>query len=409
MSQFKLCQSSKLIKTFWPLYMGFFLVGSEMYIISPLLEAISSDLSVSISASAQLITSYVIIQAILGPFISILYPRLGPRFMITIGIVIFSIGNILSVLVYDYWFVICSRGVAGLGVAFFGPSAWVWISHRIEENLRGKAIAFGMASFALGQVLGVPIGAYSAAFLSWQSVLAILGISAVLLLPSIWKRISSHSSSVIEIASENINHESNIIKTLLSSWQDKHLRWSYIITFLFHSASLGAYSFLAIYLSKNFFVHDKYIGFIGILSGVGTFLGSLTIGYISEKLFVKNKNRVIMFLAYCSLGGMIAIPLAFQISCLVLSVVFILIWFLFSGSFDSCQQHSVISLSKDNVPTNLSWNTSILYAASGVGVLIMSIKPESPNFISGIAFVIMLFSLVSALYLNMRLANVHKK
>ncbi|OTA17669.1 hypothetical protein Xvie_01063 [Xenorhabdus vietnamensis] len=409
MSQFKFFQSSKLIKTFWPLYMGFFLVGSEMYIISPLLEVISSDLSVSISASAQLITSYVIIQAILGPFISTLYNRLGPRFMITIGIVIFSIGNILSALTYDYWLVICSRGIAGLGVAFFGPSTWVWISHRIEENLRGKAIAFGMASFALGQVLGVPIGAYSAAFLSWQSVLAILGIAAMLLLPSIWKRIPSHSSSAIEIASENINLENNIIKTLLSSWQDKHLRWNYIITFLFHSASLGAYSFLAIYLSKNFFIHDKYIGFIGILSGVGTFLGSLTIGFISERLFVKNKKRGIMFLVYCSLGGMIAVPLAFQMSYLILSVFFILTWFLFSGSFDSCQQHSVISLSKDNIPTNLSWNTSILYAASGVGVLIMSIKPESPNFIAVMAFVMMFFSSLSALYLYIKIGSIYEK
>ncbi|CDG22355.1 membrane protein of unknown function [Xenorhabdus poinarii G6] len=409
MSHFKLSQSSGLIKIFWPLYMGLFLVGSEMYIISPLLEAVSYDLSVSIAASAQLITSYVIIQAILGPFISTLYDKLGPRAMITIGIIIFSIGNILSALTYNYWFVVCSRGIAGLGVAFFGPSTWVWISHRIEENLRGKAIAFGMASFALGQVFGVPIGAYSAAFLSWQLVLAIIGIAAILLLPSIWKRISSHSSNAIEMAPDNTHFDNNIIKTLLSPWQDKNLRWSYIVTFLFHSASLGAYSFLAIYLSKHFFIHDKYIGFIGILSGIGTFLGSLVIGYISERLFVKRRNGVIIFLIYCSLGGMIAVPLAFQMSYLILSVIFIFIWFLFSGSFDSCQQHSVIFLSKDNIPTSLSWNTSILYAASGVGVLIMSIRPEEPNFISGMAFLMMLVSLVSSLYLHIRIRNIDDK
>ncbi|WP_422526065.1 MFS transporter [Serratia fonticola] len=392
-----------LVQRFWPLYIALFFVGAEMYVVAPLLGNISSDLSISIAAAAQLVTAYVIVQAVCGPFIGLLYNKLGPRSMIVTGLLVFTAGNVLSANVHDYWLVLGSRSIAGLGVAFFGPAAWTWMSHTVEEHLRGRAVANGMAAFALGQVLGVPIGAFTASFFSWRVVVAGLGVATLFLIPAVWRKVVLHDSFVAKLTSSSGVSRPNMqwLRVLIIPWQNKTLRLSYTATFFFHAASLGAYTFLATRLIRDFALTETLAGMTGILSGVGTLLGAMIAGQIADKKAHSNQNEIpSTLLVFWTLGAIVAIPLALGAPWLWLTVFAVFAWFVFSGAFDSNQQDSVIRLSGENAASSLSWNTSTLYAASASGVWIMSIAPENSKFIATVALVLALLSAGAALRLR---------
>lgn len=271
-----------------------------MYVVAPLLGNIASDLGASLSAAAQLITAYVLVQAIGGPFIGLLYKKLGPRSMVVTGILIFAIGNMASALAQNYGLVLACRGLAGLGVSFFGPAAWIWMSQTAATHLRGRSIGYGMAAFALGQVFGVPIGAFSSAFYSWRVVVAVLGGAALLVLPSIWKKIGALASRGAGRGS--LPSSDHWLRSLLAPWRIKELQWSYLLTFLFHAASLGAYTFLAVRLMRDFALSEMHVGVVGVLSGTGTLLGSIAAGHLSDKS-AKTGASSVLLLTYWALGA----------------------------------------------------------------------------------------------------------
>ncbi|WP_338009952.1 MFS transporter [Chromobacterium haemolyticum] len=388
--------TSQLMRKFWPLYAILFLVGAEMYVVAPLLENISSDLRVSLSAAAQLVTAYVLVQAIGGPFIGLLYKKLGPRSMIVTGIFIFAIGNMASALAQNYGLVLACRGLAGLGVSFFGPAAWIWMSQTVAPHLRGRSIGYGMAAFALGQVFGVPIGAFSSTFYSWRAVVAVLGGMSLLALPSIWKKIGP----LARLEAGGGPSSNHWLHSLLAPWRIKELQWSYLLTFLFHAASLGAYTFLAVRLMRDFALSETLVGIVGVLSGVGTLLGSIVAGYLSDKSAKRGRSSALL-LTYWVLGVSVAIPIALGSPWVMLSILSVLAWFVFSGAFDSNQQDSVMQLSGESPAPTLAWNTSMLYAAGAVGIWTLGIAPESSVFIATSACLLALLGLLAALRLRM--------
>lgn len=127
------------VLTFLPLYLLFFLIGTETFLVSPLLPSIAKDFREDVSMVAHTVTSYVLVYALFAPWLGNLSDRVGRKMFIVVGAVIFCFGNILASISTGVWFLIVARAIAGLGGAMAGPAMWAYISDETDQLMRGRA------------------------------------------------------------------------------------------------------------------------------------------------------------------------------------------------------------------------------------------------------------------------------
>lgn len=73
-----------------------FLIGIDLFVVSPLLPFISDAYQVSSAMTGWMVTVFAITYAIFAPFFGWLSDKNGRRSYITFGLVLFVISNILT-------------------------------------------------------------------------------------------------------------------------------------------------------------------------------------------------------------------------------------------------------------------------------------------------------------------------
>jgi DHA1 family inner membrane transport protein len=348
------------------LYMLLFLAGAEMYLVSPLLPALSEDFRVSVSAAASLVTAYVLTQAVFGPALGLAYGRFGARRLIVGGAATFAMGNLLAASTTEFPVLLAGRVLSGLGIAMAGPAIWTYIAHTARDSVRGTAIGFGMGSFALGQAAGVPAGAFIASAAGWRASFGVLAVATMIALPLSWMTLRETPCR---------NADSVRWRALIFAWTDRSVRLTLPSTFLFHAANLGAYTYLAEILHTRYGLATFQLGFIGVLSGVGTFFGSNLGGAVGDRLRRRGVTES-WLLPFWSLSLLTTMVVALSGFSLPVALVGVLLWFVAAGAFDTNQQTLISTLATEFTSVALAWNLSILFSAAAFGVWIMGVADD---------------------------------
>ncbi|KWT63405.1 hypothetical protein ADL21_03055 [Streptomyces albus subsp. albus] len=356
----------RLLRRYIPLYLFLFLVGAEMYLAAPLLSAVAADVGVPLAHTAHLVTAYVLVQALTGPALGLANSRLGPRAMVAAGTALFIAGNATAALSGDFTVLIASRIAAGLGVAMAGPAIWAWIAADAPEAVRGTAMGAGMGAFALGQVLGVPLGSFTADLADWHSPFALLGTAALVALPLMLYALR-HSN-----AGRRQRPPDNGLRPLLHVWTRSRLRRTLTATFLFHAASLGAYTYLPHLLGSRYGLSTSTLGTVGLLSGLGMFIGASLAGRIGDAVRTRGRDETVL-LPLWTITLLAVLVTAVGARSLWLNLVAVLAWFIAAGAFDTNQQTLVAAQSEGFTAVALSWNLAVLYAAASWGVWLMGV------------------------------------
>ncbi|MFF0452911.1 MFS transporter [Nocardia africana] len=383
-------------RQFGLLYLLLFLFGAEMYLVAPLLPTISDQLDVPTTQVATLVTVYVIVQAIAGPFQGLAYPALGARTLVVSGSLTFAAGNILAAAADHFLILTLSRAIAGLGVSLAGPAIWAWIANTAHQDTRGTAVGAGMGSFAVGQVCGVPIGAFIAATAGWHWSFAVMGLCAVLAAPLLYRALQ-HARPTPPADRPTGPHRA----TLLRAWRPGPLRAVLLITFGFHAANLGAYTFLSQILADKHHLDVAELGYVGAISGAGMFVGSLAGGRIGDRLRRRGRNEYTALPLWLLIVA-VTIVVAVLSNQLWLSLAVVPVWFSAAGAFDTNQQTTVARLSPGFTAVALAWNLSVLYAAAAFGVWVMSSGTNRAQSVSGVAGALLSMAFLGAVLLGAR-------
>ncbi|MFJ9616230.1 MFS transporter [Streptomyces noursei] len=380
----------RLLLGYLPLYLFLFLVGAEMYLVAPLLPTVAADIGVPVAGAAQLVTAYVLVQAVAGPPLGLANSRWGPRRMVGIGASLFIAGNATAALSGDYGVLIASRAAAGFGVAMAGPAIWAWIAASAPEAVRGTAMGAGMGAFALGQVLGVPVGGFAADLAGWHSPFALLGAAALAALPLMLYGLR-HSG-------EHHRHQraqDTGARVLWRVWTRARLRRALIVTFLFHAASLGAYTYLPDILGSRYELSTSALGAVGLLSGLGMFIGASLGGRFGDAVRARGRGEAVLLPLWAT-TLLVTLTVAVGPRSLWLNLAAVLVWFIAAGAFDTNQQTLVASHSDGFTAVALSWNLAVLYAAASWGVWLMGVHGVSVTAVIGMGTVMAALAVVIA-------------
>ncbi|HMN80483.1 MAG TPA: MFS transporter [Burkholderiaceae bacterium] len=143
-------------------------IGTNVLIVSGLLDVIAADLSVSISMAGQLTTVFAITVAVCGPLLATLTGRWGRRQLLTFALLASATGSLLAAFSVDYLSLCAARVVSGVGAAIFVPHAATTASLIAGPAQRGKAITTVFSGFVFASVMGVPIGNTIGEHFGWR-------------------------------------------------------------------------------------------------------------------------------------------------------------------------------------------------------------------------------------------------
>ncbi len=270
----------------WPvlisLFIFIFLIGTETFLISPILPQIANNFDSTIRETASIVTTYVLAYAFFAPVLGVMSDALGRRLFIIGGAGIFCLGNILASIASSLDILMIARCITGVGAAMAGPSIWAFIGDTTHYSLRGQIMSFGMAAFSFGQILGVPLGASIATLLGWKWAFASLGIMIFLVTPFLLfylRKYPHHRDVTSKIK----------LRLLFGILHNKPVLLALASTFFWAAANLGSYTFVGAILQSRYQLSTQFLGLAVTVVGISSLVGSLVGGRLAD--YWRSKKR----------------------------------------------------------------------------------------------------------------------
>ncbi|RAT94684.1 MFS transporter [Brevibacillus sp. Leaf182] len=165
------------------LTVGSFAIGMTEFVIMGLLPNVAEDLGVSISSAGQLITMYALGVAVGAPILTVLTHRIPQKKLLCLLMVLFILGNGISVFAPNYEILMGARLITALTHGtFFGVGAVV-ASSLVSPDKRAAAVSIMMAGLTIANIIGVPLGTFIGQHMGWRASfgsIAIMGIIALI-------------------------------------------------------------------------------------------------------------------------------------------------------------------------------------------------------------------------------------
>ncbi|KXV77641.1 sugar transporter [Acetobacter malorum] len=159
---------------------GTFVVGTGEFAIMGMLPEFAQSLNLSLADAGYAITAYALGVVIGVPLITILGARLSRRELLLVLLIMFCLGNFLSIVMPTPGLVEVARFLTGLPHgALFGISALVAAS-MVERSRRGWAVGRVLSGIAISTLIGAPFSTFAADHFGWRIAYLIIGLFGVL-------------------------------------------------------------------------------------------------------------------------------------------------------------------------------------------------------------------------------------
>jgi predicted MFS family arabinose efflux permease len=346
-------------------WMGFgaFTIGTEAFMISPLLPGLARDLSVSIQTAGQLVSVFAIAYAICSPILTALTGSASRRKVLLISMAAFSLANFLAFAAPNYWALMGARVLLAASAGMFVPGANALASVIVPPQLRGRAIAVVNGGLSVAIALGVPTGAFVGHHLGWRMTFAAVGGLAAVATVALSMGLPKRVGEGIPVANLReriaVGRRPIVLLTLLT-------------TLLWATGSYTVYTYLAVFLSAAVAFDAGHIGAVlfgfGICAAAGLAIG----GTLSDKrgpASVIVPAILLMGAAFVtlSLSAELLLP-AMAVGPVLLAIA---LWGVAHFGFFPAQQSCLVEIAGVKAaPIVLSLNASFMYAGFSLGAAV---------------------------------------
>ena len=147
---------------------------------APVLPSVTAHFSIPVNLAALILISYFIAVAVCAPAMGRLGDQYGRRYMISIGLVIFGVSELMAAWAPQFWLFLSARFLQGLGVACIFPAVFSYVNHLFREDQRGMALGVLMFVMTFGAASGGLLGGLMIDAFGWRSVYLVSGALALL-------------------------------------------------------------------------------------------------------------------------------------------------------------------------------------------------------------------------------------
>ncbi|CRK82764.1 MFS transporter [Neobacillus massiliamazoniensis] len=328
-----------------------FLMGTDLFVVSPLLPFISKAYKVSPTTTGWMVTVFAVTYSFSAPLFGWLSDKNGRRTFITFGLLLFVISNALTAFASSFLWLIVSRILAGLSVASITPLIYAIIGDIAPPNRRGTWLSIVVSGHLTALWAGAPFGTLLEYFLGWRSVFVVMAIIGTIL-------------AVVNFRTWEAIPKSVFSRNLL---EGKLLRilGSVSVTTIWAISMYALYVYLGAALDSENRFSSTEIALAVTFYGVGAVIGSLTSGQLTDKFGVRKISKATLIILI-----LILICLGIFFSSGDWIYLFLFIWALVGyAGFTSYQARLAVEYPKERGIV-MAWNNTALYIGITIGSMI---------------------------------------
>jgi len=162
-------------------WLTMFLVGTELFVLSPLLPILAADYQISPPAAGLSVTVFSLAYMVSAPLFGYLADRIGRRRVLICSLLAFGAANLLTVSAANLPWLLAVRLFAGAAAAGISPSIYALVGNAAPPDRRATWLALVVSGLLVSLALGASIGALAGSFFGWAPVFVVLaGLSLVL-------------------------------------------------------------------------------------------------------------------------------------------------------------------------------------------------------------------------------------
>ena len=141
-----------------------FMIAVGFGLVAPVLPNYAQNFNATVTMATMVVSALAITRLIFAPSAGQLITRWGERPVYTIGMLIVSVTSFMIAFAWDYWVLLASRAVAGIGSVMFTVSAMGLLVRLSPAHMRGRISGYYATAFLLGNLLGPVIASALAPF-----------------------------------------------------------------------------------------------------------------------------------------------------------------------------------------------------------------------------------------------------
>jgi MFS transporter, DHA1 family, purine base/nucleoside efflux pump len=328
-----------------------FLMGTDLFVVSPLLPFISEAYNVSSAMTGWMVTVFAVTYAIAAPFFGWASDKNGRGIFITFGLLLFSFSNALTAFSPSFTWLIISRILAGLSVAAVTPSIYAIIGDIAPSNRRGTWLSIVVSGHLTALWAGAPFGTLLELFLGWRSVFVLMTIIGTIL-------------AVVNFKTWKYVPKSDLTRNLLKG-NLLRILGSVSVTTIWAISMYTLYIYLGAALySENRFSSSE-IALAVTFYGIGAVLGSLISGQFTDRFGERKISKATLIIL-----TPILVCLGIFFSSGDWIYFFLFIWALVGyAGFTSYQARLAVEYPKERGIV-MAWNNTALYIGITIGSMI---------------------------------------
>lgn len=167
-------------------WLTMFVVGTDLFVVSPLLPMIAADYHLPPAAAGLAVTLFSLTYMVSAPLFGLLADRLGRRPVLVGCLALFAAANLLTGFAGSLPALLVGRIVAGATAAGVSPSVYALVGGAAPPDRRASWMALVVSGLLLSLALGAPLGAWAGAIIGWKAVFVVLAcLSLCLMLPNL--------------------------------------------------------------------------------------------------------------------------------------------------------------------------------------------------------------------------------
>jgi len=247
-----------------------------------LLPAVSQEFGITLSPGGLLTTIFTLGIAVAGFPAGRMVDRYSRKYMVMIGIAIYSIFTILTALALGFWDMLFYRATTGIGEGMQQAAMFAAVGSFFYRN---RAVAIGVLNFAFGA--GSFIGPFVGGLVlqstgSWKLPLYIYGVLGLIFIPIIALAVSKKFTEKVELSRSGSAEEE-----IDARMPERFFNRNMIITILTAAAvGLAMFGYIGLYptfLQQVLGFEPATAGFAASMFGVGALMG-IPAGYLGDRL-----------------------------------------------------------------------------------------------------------------------------
>jgi MFS family permease len=295
-----------------PFWLLFILSGLNLfnyldrYVTFQVVEPIKLDFGLTDGQAGRINTAFMIGYFLTAPFFGYLGDRMARKWLIAIGIFVWSLGTVLSGFAAGFISLLGYRILVGLGEASYATISPSLISDAYGPDRRNNALTVFYVAIPVGAALGYLLGAQIESIWGWRHAFIVAGLPGLLLAASLLPFREPERGRADGVSGEPMAKPkwTDVFK-LLRLPDYSLVIWGYVA----YTFAMGAFAFWGpSYLERVFgMTHTKAGGFFAGVTAISGLLSTFAGGFAATAWRKHNPAAYALVLGLSTLG---AVPFA---------------------------------------------------------------------------------------------------